>query len=36
LTVERAGKRFTVAAKVQHFLGEAPQNEDAKSKSKKK
>ncbi len=35
LTLERAGKRFTVVAKVQHFLGEIPGNDDAKGKSKK-
>jgi hypothetical protein len=35
LTVERAGKQFTVIAKVQHFLGELPGNDDAKRKSKK-
>jgi hypothetical protein len=35
LTIERAGNQFTVAARVQHFLGEAPQNEDAKRKAKK-
>ncbi|HYW40672.1 MAG TPA: hypothetical protein VE957_21405 [Terriglobales bacterium] len=35
LTIERAGKQFTVAAKVQHFLGDAPGNGEAKGKSKK-
>ncbi len=35
LTLERAGKRFIVVAKVQHFLGEVPGNDDAKGKSKK-
>jgi hypothetical protein len=35
LTVARAGKPFTVAAKVQHFLGDAPRDTDAKGKSKK-
>jgi hypothetical protein len=35
LTIERAGKQFTVVAKVQHFLGDAPGNDDAKGKSKK-
>lgn len=35
LTIERAGKQFTVVAKVQHFLGDAPGNDEAKGKSKK-
>jgi hypothetical protein len=35
LTIEREGKRFTVVAKVQHFLGELPDEKDAKGKSKK-
>jgi hypothetical protein len=35
LTIEHAGKQFTVVAKVQHFLGNAPGNEEAKGKSKK-
>lgn len=35
LTVERQGKQFTVVARVQHFLGELP-DEDGKGKSKKK
>jgi hypothetical protein len=35
LTIERAGKQFTVVAKVQHFLGEAPPSEEAKHKSKR-
>ncbi len=35
LTIERAGKQFTVAATVQHFLGEAPENEETKHKSKR-
>jgi|HubBroStandDraft_1064217.scaffolds.fasta_scaffold00035_32 hypothetical protein len=35
LTVARAGKQFTVVAKVQHFLGETPPSNDAKGKSKK-
>jgi PDZ domain len=35
LTVERTGKPFTVAAKVQHFLGDVPRNDEAKGKSKK-
>ncbi len=34
LTLARAGKQFTVAATVRHFLGEAEKN-DAKGKSKK-
>ena len=34
LTVERAGKQFTVAAQVVHFLGEAPESETKKRKSK--
>jgi hypothetical protein len=35
LTLERGGKQFTVVAKVQHFLGEVPGNDDAKGKPKK-
>ncbi len=35
LTVARAAKQFTVVAKVQHFLGDAPPNDEAKGKSKK-
>ena len=35
LTIERAGKQFTVVAKVQHFLGDVPDNDGAKRKSKK-
>lgn len=35
LTIERGGKQFTVIAKVQHFLGDAPANETS-GKSKKK
>jgi len=35
LTIERAGKPFTVVGKVRHFLGDAPGNDDAKGKSKK-
>jgi hypothetical protein len=31
LTIEHAGKEFTVTANVQHFLGEAP-DEDKKKK----
>jgi len=34
LTIERAGKQFTVVAKVQHFLGDAPRTDDANGKSK--
>jgi hypothetical protein len=36
LTLERSGKQFTVVAKVQHFLGEAPDEKDSKKKSSKK
>ena len=32
LTVERAGKQFAVAAKVQHFLAEQPDEKDARKK----
>ncbi|MGP0021088.1 MAG: hypothetical protein ACLPHP_21135 [Candidatus Sulfotelmatobacter sp.] len=32
LTVERAGRQFTVAAKVQHFLGELPDEAERKKK----
>jgi hypothetical protein len=32
LTIERAGKEFTVVAKVQHFLGESPEDKDGKRK----
>lgn len=35
LTVARAGKQFSVVAKVEHFLGEAPPDDNAKRKSKK-
>jgi len=35
LTVTRAGKQFSVVAKVQHFLGEAPRTDDTTRKSKK-
>src|SRR5580658_587479 len=35
LTIERGGRQFTVAAKVQHFLGELP-DEDEKGRKKKK
>jgi hypothetical protein len=34
LTVERGGKQFTVAAKVQHFLGELPDEGERKKKKK--
>jgi hypothetical protein len=36
LTIERDGKQFTVVAKVQHFLGDVPGDDEAKGKSKKK
>ena len=36
LTVERAGKQFIVAARVQHFLAEAPDKESKGKSSKKK
>ena len=32
LTIERAGREFTVAANVQHFLGEAPEEDKKKKK----
>ena len=35
LTIEHGGRQFTVAAKVQHFLGELP-DEDEKERKKKK
>ena len=35
LTVERRGKAFTVAANVQHFLGDVPGTDEPKKKSKK-
>jgi hypothetical protein len=35
LTIERAGKQFSLVAKVQHFLGDAPLDEEPKRKSKK-
>ena len=35
LTIARAGKQFTVNAKVQHFLGDTPRNDYARGKSKK-
>jgi hypothetical protein len=36
LNVERAGQQFTVLAKVQHFLAEAPQENQTKERSAKK
>ena len=33
LTLERAGKEFTVVANVQHFLGAVPEKEKSKGKS---
>jgi hypothetical protein len=36
LTVERNGQQFTVAAKVQHFLGEIAEDDKARGKSRKK
>jgi hypothetical protein len=35
LTIARAGKQSAIGAKVRHFLGDAPLNNDAKGKSKK-
>jgi hypothetical protein len=35
LTVERGGKQFTVAAKVQHFLGETEENQKKEKSGKK-
>ncbi len=35
LTIARAGKQFTIVAKVQHFLGDASHDDDAKGKGKK-
>ena len=35
LTIARAGKQFTVVAKVQHFLGDVPGISDTRGKSKK-
>jgi hypothetical protein len=34
LTIERSGKQFSVVAQVRHFLGDVPQDEDSKHKSK--
>jgi hypothetical protein len=36
LAVERAGKQFTVVAKVQHFLGGTSEDDQSKGKSRKK
>jgi len=36
LTIERNGNKFTVTAKVQHFLGEPPEEKDNKKKSSKR
>lgn len=36
LTVERSGKQFTVAATVQHFLGETNENDKSEGKPRKK
>ncbi|MGB6476702.1 MAG: PDZ domain-containing protein [Candidatus Sulfotelmatobacter sp.] len=36
LRIERAGKQFDVVAHVQHFLGELPEENDSKKKSKPK
>ncbi len=36
LTIERAGKQFTVVAQARQFLGESPGNDEVKGKSKKK
>jgi hypothetical protein len=35
LTIARGGKQFTVAAKVQHFLGDSPRDSNSNGKSKK-
>jgi C-terminal processing protease CtpA/Prc len=35
LTVERAGKEFTVVATVRHFLGETQDDKESKEKTKK-
>ncbi len=35
LTIARVGKQFTVVAKVQHFLGDASHDDDAKGKARK-
>jgi len=36
LTLERAGKQFAVVGKVQHFLGESPDESEGKKKSSRK
>jgi len=36
LTIERAGKQFTVAAKVQHFLGETEEDQSKQKSGRKK
>jgi len=36
LTLERAGKQFTISAQVRHFLGQIPDDSEAKKKSGKK
>jgi hypothetical protein len=35
LTIERAGRQFTIAAQVQHFLGDAPEESHTNKRSKK-
>ena len=35
LTIERAGRQFTVVAKVQHFLGSAEENQSKGKPAKK-
>jgi C-terminal processing protease CtpA/Prc len=35
LTIERAGKQFTVTAQVQHFLAETPDTDEKKGKHKR-
>ncbi len=35
LTIERAGKQFSVVAKVQHFMGEQPEKDETKEKRKR-
>jgi hypothetical protein len=32
LTIEHSGRQFTVAARVQHFLGELPDEKESKRK----
>ncbi len=36
LTIERAGKQFTIVAQVQHFLGDAPPENQTKKQARKK